>query len=687
MERTMPRVAMKSRVLPTACTGAGAVIVLAATVLAPDTVARLIRSVCLHVTARNALAFAAAVSLIAVVGPLRRAAARLAAPTVPAWRRFGAQIDATPWTVSVTAIAVVAGAAWYAVGRATAFPHVLGDELIHANLARALAQSGSLATHGYGLTTSALDAIAYLATANDVSAYRLIQLMNVIVMVSAAAPAYLLARRVTTHRWALVAAALTVTVPWMSASSLVMTEPIFYPVFLLFALALVRALERPTVARQLVLAVALGLAFATRTQAIVLAGAVVTAVLIHGQAQRRLRSVLRAFAATWALYAACLIVVVTAWATDVWNPLGSYTVLVHWYGPLALTRWTASNVTALCLSLGVLAVIAFPLGAAALLRRGSSRAEQAVAATAVSTAAWLALTVAVLSASSFGLGGIHERNLFYVAPLFFICAIAWGSHGFPRPVLLTAAIAAVLTALALVTPSHLVSPATDSVSFRLWTQLGHDTRTTWLLLVAAVLVGVVAIVRLRSLWPLVLAVALASVGGAAASDFHSDQPRSTTPRTMWLDRARTGSADPAIRDAEVTILWIGLPRESCPIAPRATMLGQMALYTELFNSRVNRVGHLLADNGARGVASETFTLSSGGVVRSRGAALQPGLVVADARVQIVGTKIASLTGRDLSFTDGPRDDALALWRVSAPLRLADPSQLLDRVTRQRLACS
>ena len=60
-------------------------------------------------------------------------------------------------------------------------------------------------------------------------------------MMLAAFPVYLLARRTLTHGTALIASALAVAVPWIVYARFVMTEGIFYPVFLLFALALVRA--------------------------------------------------------------------------------------------------------------------------------------------------------------------------------------------------------------------------------------------------------------------------------------------------------------------------------------------------------------------------------------------------------------------------------------------------------------
>src|SRR4029453_4498341 len=67
-----------------------------------------------------------------------------------------------------------------------------------------------------------------------------------------------------------VAAARTRAVPSMMYTGTLMTETVFYPVFVCVALALVLMLERPTVARQLVLLPLAVRAFATRPQAVVL---------------------------------------------------------------------------------------------------------------------------------------------------------------------------------------------------------------------------------------------------------------------------------------------------------------------------------------------------------------------------------------------------------------------------------
>ena len=85
----------------------------------------------------------------------------------------------------------------------------------------------------------------------------------------AAVPAYLIARRVVGKWLALLAALLTVAVPSMVYTATVMTENAYYPVFLLAALALVALLERPTTLNHVAFFAALGLAYLTRSQAVV----------------------------------------------------------------------------------------------------------------------------------------------------------------------------------------------------------------------------------------------------------------------------------------------------------------------------------------------------------------------------------------------------------------------------------
>jgi len=74
-------------------------------------------------------------------------------------------------------------------------------------------------------------------------------------------------------------AAQSVAIPSTVYIGTLMTENVFYPVFLWLAYVLVLALERPTLKRQLVVLALCVLAFVTRAQAVALIAAVVTAPL------------------------------------------------------------------------------------------------------------------------------------------------------------------------------------------------------------------------------------------------------------------------------------------------------------------------------------------------------------------------------------------------------------------------
>ena len=106
-------------------------------------------------------------------------------------------------------------------------------------------------------------------------------------------------------------------------------------------------------------------------------------------------------------------------------------------------------------------------------------------------------------------------------------------------------------------------------------------------------------------------------------------------------------------------------------------LEQLTLYTEYFNSRVGPVGYLITDNAARHLSTDAFAVRRDGVVTRAGTPIRSGYVVTDARVGIVGSRVALLRARDVGLADAREGSALALWRAASPLRLAQPSQALS----------
>ena len=97
--------------------------------------------------------------------------------------------------------------------------------------------------------------------------------------------------------YALLAAGLTLTLPGLAFSGFLMTETLFYPVFVLAAWAMAATLDRPTILNQLLLLAALALAVGTRLQAVVLVPAflVAVAILVSWSAPRPLAGARAAF--------------------------------------------------------------------------------------------------------------------------------------------------------------------------------------------------------------------------------------------------------------------------------------------------------------------------------------------------------------------------------------------------------
>ena len=240
---------------------------------------------------------------------------------------------------------------------------------------------------------------------------------------------------------------LAVALPSLVYTATVMTENLYYPLALVVMWATLLALERPTWRNTALVLVALGLALATRTQAVALAAGIVFApvalAVIEGSRLARVR-------ASWRLYAlfggAAVIVLagqVAAGGSRCSGLLGAYgvvgdrsydvgTVLRYWL-------WHAEELT---LYLGVVPVAAtlVLLGRA---RRLPARLQEHLAVT-VSFSVWTTLVVAAF-ASEFA-GRIQERNTFAIAPLFLVALVAWVAIGAPRPW----PSAAVATALAVV---------------------------------------------------------------------------------------------------------------------------------------------------------------------------------------------------------------------------------------------
>ncbi len=356
------------------------------------------------------------------------------------------RVRAVPAWAWLVALVVVSAGVRYAFARRIVAPWIMVDELIYSELAKSFAATGSFALRGepaggaYGVVYPILLSPAFRLFDAVPTAYAAAKAINAVLISLAAVPAYFLARRVVSPALAVVAAALTVSVPSVLYAGTLMTENAFYPLFLAAALALVLVLERPTVVRTIVFLAVAAVAFATRAQAAVLVPALLTAplllALLDGGRARRLAD-FRSVYATVAVAAVGVLAVEAARGGSPAGLLGAYRSTAEQdYELGAVARWLVYHVAELDLYVGFLPFAALLLLVA--LARRLPRHDRVFVAAALALSFWLLLTVAAF-ASRFPIPPrVEERNAFYVAPLLLIALLVWIERGLPRPPVLAA---------------------------------------------------------------------------------------------------------------------------------------------------------------------------------------------------------------------------------------------------------
>ncbi|MGZ4393284.1 MAG: glycosyltransferase, partial [Gaiellaceae bacterium] len=203
-------------------------------------------------------------------------------PEPPPKRSRLARVPIWAWLAGLVVLSAVFR---YGLSRRVVAPWIMVDELIYSELAKSFAQSGHFLIRdvhagAYGVVYPLLIAPAWRVFNSVPDAYAAAKTIGSVLMSLTAIPVYFLARRVLMPIPSLFAALLAVAVPSLMYTGTLMTETVFYPLFACVALALVLALERPTVQRQVVLIGLCVLAFLTRSQAIVLIPAVATSPLL-----------------------------------------------------------------------------------------------------------------------------------------------------------------------------------------------------------------------------------------------------------------------------------------------------------------------------------------------------------------------------------------------------------------------
>jgi glycosyltransferase involved in cell wall biosynthesis len=582
-------------------------------------------------------------SLVSRDGSVSVAATGRALRGVPIWA----------WLGSLYAIAV---AVQLALALRVTSPWIMVDEIVYSDMARSFARTGHFLIRGvhanYGFVYPLLLSPVYAAVGPMSDVYRWSQAVNALVLCSAVLPAYLLARRVVRPSAALVAAALAVAVPSTAYAGTLMTENVFYPVFLWLAFALVVALERPTRTRQVLLLAVCALAFETRAQTVAVVAAVLTAPLVLAWIERGRPRRLAAFAPLYGIVGAAAVIVIAVEVARGRSPaaiLGNYSVTSNGgYRPWPAIDWLVLHLAELDL-----AVFVLPFAALIVLlanARHLDRRLRVFIAGSTSLSVWLALEVAAF-ASRYS-QRIEERNLFYLMPLLVIALLAWIERGQPLPPRASVVAAGIAAALPGAIPfAHLfnITAQSDTIGLQPWWFLGN----TWTGRHGAGVVAVLLALALAAcfLWlprryapvlPALVAVGFVLTWLPLELWTHSF-PRlassawaqgSGKKDKSWIDRA-------VGRDAHVGVVFAGGNNLA-------------VLENEFWNRSVDRVYGL----GARlpGDMPEIQTSVDPATGELRGVT-EP-YVLAPRTVQLIGTRVAADPAKEL-----------VLYRVTQPARI------------------
>jgi hypothetical protein len=326
-----------------------------------------------------------------------------------------------PSPAAATALlALAAAGARFVVAAKVANPILWPDEYIHTALARSIVdgtfpdiRGGSVPFFSY--LAPLLMAPAWLISNVDIG-YRVAQAGGCVVFAMAAAPAYLLARRigVTGYR-ATGVALLALAVPDGIYTSGLLAEPYTYPVFLAGVLLAVEAIAAPTTRNQLaLLGIALVLPLLAGAQMVVFGAAYLPAAYIVGP--HAPRAFLKAQRVVVMTIGAGVVLLAAAVAQSPSGRLAQVyeTATQSFHYPLRETlAWFGADLFVVAIAAGWVIVPAAAIGMWSLVTSADPRRRAFGCLTAILLAGLL------LEATPFGANAnvVEERYAFYAAPL------------------------------------------------------------------------------------------------------------------------------------------------------------------------------------------------------------------------------------------------------------------------------
>jgi hypothetical protein len=547
--------------------------------------------------------------------------------------RVAVRVAVAPLTMLVAVNAIVRTlAAWL---RLT--PSYFPDEYMYSQFSRSFA-AGQLPSvrgahaHFLPLLEPLLTAPAWLLPGVELG-FRGSQTINAFAMSLAAVPVYLLARRVgLSGRLALVAAAMSLTLPAFLYSSFIMSEPVAYPIALGAVAAAVHALDRPS-ARSYSLFVALtALAMFARMQFAVLIPCFVLALMIVVIRGGRVREFVRSHRihiALLLLVSAALFAIGPARNTGYYP---SFTFIPN-FGLSTATRILAADVLVLVFACGFVIAPGALLGVVLGIVRPRGRTDLSFAAMT------LLMTVALFAqAVVYGnIGYVQERYLFYLLPLWTIAFLRYAQRGWPwRSAHALIGFTLVVAALVLPLEEYTVGDAWGDSPFlfalkRLGEVLGGGATAALVSVLAALaattVVVVVSFLKPRAAMPVAVAIALAATAAASVGAASFDIRNAGTIHRQvlgghptWIDDAHLGSTSmfvlPGSRSIDAVLFWnrsidrlvlypgIAKPDSFALVAARFSKDG-----TVLVDGRPLRGPVVVADHGS------TFRLQGGTILK------------------------------------------------------------------------
>lgn len=562
--------------------------------------------------------------------------------------------------IALTVLVVGSAAIRFAASLGVLAPWIAPDEMVYALLGRSFWETGEAQLFGLpggwygfypyvaGLPLAAFGPDAGLTVLRAVQAV-LVSLTAVVV--------YAWARRIVSRWWALSAATMSVAMPALAYSGLIMTEAAFLPATTLALSLLARALSTPTWKSQALAAAGITLALGMRFQAIALVPAAITAIVLMAVLERERGLMRRFLPALLALAAGVVALMLARLSVGQGGALlGSYAGVLDGYELARVLRWSfweAGDV--------FLIVVGLPLLATSILAVARAR-ERFRPEPNLSALLAVALSYAVVSVVQIGaFASVHvqhlaQRDLITVAPPLFIGLTVWLSRGMPRPQPAASLAVLIVAVPALFLPAReLIRDAAvpDALMALPWRELArHSSLSTveaaWPLV--AGLTVCAALLAPRRVAPALAIAVVVVLGGASvvAQRTIMDETRIDRARAFgvwprdWIDRA----ADGPVAYLDDGVAW-----------------WNDVWHQAYWNERVTTVARLTDSPHARIHGGLRIAVGADGTIRQdNGDVLGERLVVAPGRVTLVGDRVETL---ELSG----RSD-LALWRTAGAPTLA-----------------